>query len=843
LKTKILILILTITLLINSINVFAVTDADIQQGNRMWFNFKNETGSLSGWTIIDKSGRANGTLHNVQCDANKCDFLNGSSYVDFSSLSHNNLSALVWVNLDDHASTEKVMLTKDNTASHFLLEYQSTGGANSFSSGTTSYSASSGVFSELSLLNIIVTYDNGVVHYYLNGTSADSDTSASTGNIETLKIGRETSNTASGDYYIVAMWNRTLSATEITYIQGKGKDYNPYSTGGATSSNVSLTLENTWNNASITTFNATLTNATTTLYYGTTTGTITTEILQNSTELWNINYTVASYFNNSYSNINVSANHEGRVNQSIINVTVRNIVDNSTFSNYTVYFNTTIFCNTTTTVCLNNPLASSYSVNATPNDGVSFHNPASQINITALQNNTITLYAHEHQANITARDVTTNATISTFNINVRSYNTSYEANYTTTSGYVEAYFIHNLYNITIDATGYALYNNSQNLSVTSDYNITFYLQKENGVAINIYDESTGLSMNGTNVTVYTYFNTTSLIYTNLTLYGNISFYNLTPGNYTFRFEADNYAVKEYYVEVGNRSFQYLNAYMLQTTYSTIFTFLDETNGNTIQDALVTVSRYINGSLVVVSSLTSDITGRVQLSYEPSTPYYFTITRTNYTTKEFTLNPILFSSYNVKLTPTTSQSYEGDYSGVSITYTPNYLTDGLFNNVSFTFSSPPGALTEYGFNISFNSFFNESSGVNAYGGNVRANINISDANVGETAQVKYYYTTSDGDTNSYAFNMEIRGVQSLGNYTMASQIGQTYGLGNFERIIIVTIILLLVIGSATMFSGAFVGGVMGMFVMGFFGYMGFISLWAVIPSMVFLFMFSIWGGSR
>lgn len=598
-----------------------------------------------------------------------------------------------------------------------------------------------------------------------------------------------------------------------------------------------MTALNLWNSNLITSFNATI-NGTT---YTTTNGTINTGI--NSTAgLVNITFQSVGYFDNTTLNYNVSNDLTTRLYNSIVNIGMRNIVDNSTLSNYTIYFNSTIFCNTTTTNCLNYPANGTYSVNATPNDGVSFHALNQNVTITALQNNTIYFYAHEHQVNITARDSVTNASISNFSINFKSLNTSYEANYTTITGLVEAFAIHNTYNITIDAFGYALYNNVQNVTISSgDQNLVFYLQKNNGVAINIYNEANGSSLNGTSVTIYTY-NGTTLIQTNTTSTGEISFYELIPANYTFRFEATNFAVKEYYVEVGNRSFQTLNAYMLQTAYTTIFTFLDETNGNTIQDVTLIIQRYINGSLQVVSSLTSDITGRVQFNYQQNTPYYFTASKTGYNTKPYTLNPILFSSYNVKVTPSTTQTYESDYSGVTITYTPTFFTNGQVNTLSFTFGSPEGRLNAYGFNVTYKGITSQDTGSNAYGEVLSTTINITGASFQDTAQVRYYYTTSDGATNNYAFNIQIVGSQS-GNYTIFSNKGQTYGLGDFERILILTIIIILVVGAGTMFSGQFIGGVLGMFVLGFFGYMEFISWWVTYPTLVFLFVYIVWGSSR
>lgn len=682
---------------------------------------------------------------------------------------------------------------------------------------------------------------------YFNGTNEANFTYGAvvSGSSNPINIGGGATHDFGGTIDELQYWNKALSSDEIIEIynlqkQGLSCGQYPGFNCGATS-NFSVTALNSWDSSAINIFNLTMQSGATTYNFGTTTGTITTSLLTNDTSLWNLTYSsVGNYFNNNYININISSAHTGYLNQSIINISVKNIVDNSTITNYSIKFNSTTFCNTSTSNCLNNPLASFYNVNITPNDGTSFHSLNTNTTISALQNETIYFYVHTHQINITAKDSVTLANITNFTINIKSLNSTYETNYTTTNGLIDAFVIHETYNITIDANGYALYNNIDTLSITNDTNKTFYLQRNNGILINIYNEANGSLITDTNFTIYTFLNNT-LIYTNTTN-ATITFYELIPGNYTLRFEAINYAVKEYYIEVGNRSFQVLNAYMLQTTYSTILTFTNEANGQVVEGVTLIIQKYINGSLEVISSLTSDITGRCQFSYQPNNQYYFTASKTYYTTKSFTLNPILFSSYNVLLTPTTTQTYESDYSGVTINYNPTSFNNNQINTLTFTFGSPQGKLNNYGFNITFNGLINSSSGVNSYGEVLSASLNITGASFQDTAQVIYYYTTSDGATNTHAFKIPINGA-SASNYTLFYNKGNTYGLGDFERILIITTLLIIVVGAGVMFSGVFVGGVLGMLILGFFAYMGFINWWITYPTLVFLFAFIVWGSSK
>lgn len=651
-----------------------------------------------------------------------------------------------------------------------------------------------------------------------------------------------------GDIFWSFRWNRnggTLTpdfANGVINIQSVG--YMNITTTPPTSPNETLTLKSNYSNNALTNYSARVVGSGYDQTFNDTAGTVTLNILQNDTRLFNITYTKVNWFNKTYYNVNVSTAHTGYIEQSYINFSLRQQVTNNSYTNYTIKLNGTAVCNTTTALCqIAYPDAGFYILNATPNNGVEFHALNTNITITALQNNTVYLYTHDHNVNIQARDSITNASILIYNVTSESYNRTDVRTTGTTNGNVSVDVIHDTYNFTVDAPGYALYNNVQNLTVIGEHNLTFYLQRTNGVAISIFNEANGSSLNGVDVTIYVYIDNSTLVYTNTTNTSTISYYNLTAGNYTFRFEATNYAVKEYYVNVGNRSFQYLNAYMLQTSSSTIFTFLDQTNGNVLEGVNVIVKKYINGSLVVVSSLTSDITGRVQLNYQANTPYYFTCTIADYNNKEFTLNPILFSTYTVKMTPTTSEVYEADYSGVTITHTPQRLNNGQNNQLFFTFGSPAGKFVLYGFNVTYNGTTNGTTGVNAYGDVLNTYIYISGARIGQTAQVQYFYITSDGVTNTYTFNMEIVGQTYNLNNTIQQNMNKTYGLGLFERIFIITIVLIIMAGAGALYGGALIGATMAIFILGIFSYLGFIPWFIGYPSMLFLFIYIVWGSSK
>jgi hypothetical protein len=76
-------------------------------------------------------------------------------------------------------------------------------------------------------------------------------------------------------------------------------------------------------------------------------------------------------------------------------------------------------------------------------------------------------------------------------------------------------------------------------------------------------------------------------------------------------------------------------------------------------------------------------------------------------------------------------------------------------------------------------------------------------------------------------------------TFMSNKDKTFGLGIFERILIVTIILIFCMGIATLVGQPLPGFAITLFVMGYMVYIGFIPLWIILPSMVLGFMFTVW----
>jgi len=387
------------------------------------------------------------------------------------------------------------------------------------------------------------------------------------------------------------------------------------------------------------------------------------------------------------------------------------------------------------------------------------------------------------------------------------------------------------YSIYLDAPGYAVTNESnyKTYSLTNGSNLTahkiqFSLYSENSVYVYVRSEIDSSIITGlTTITVSGNSSETSYNTTNGTIYIT----GLTDGAYNFKFNSGNYTERIYGVTVASRSYQVLNAYLSPSTDTVILTIKDYDTGATIEAASLSMSRLINSSYVIIESKFSDITGRAQFTYTNNIKYRFYVTKENYTSKTFDLDPVIFSSYDVRINKVLSQGNPLDYSGVSINFNPKIFYNNAKNNLTFYFSSPGGLFQSYGYNISYPGGFYYNTGTNAVGENFDFNISIASAGLFDTVNITYYYDVTTDDFKYYKQSYSIHGAVSLGNNTYYDNLAEDYGLGVFERLLIATLIMLIVGGVVSLLGGAIPGLIVSLLGMGIFTFLGFVPIWVFL----------------
>ena len=473
------------------------------------------------------------------------------------------------------------------------------------------------------------------------------------------------------------------------------------------------------------------------------------------------------------------------------------------------------------------------------------------VKVTAYDSNNLTAFDFESFTiatnallNITAQTALSATPINNFTVNLTDNLDSTTTSTNTTTGFAlfDTIIGHN-YTALIDAPGYALNDSAatRNWTQNSTYNnFTFYLYGNNSVRVFIYDETTNVLLNGFNITIVITGNSSSNTYN--TTNGTFYISDLLDGTYSFSFSGGIYTLKSYSVTVADRSSQTLNAYLSTSTQTVIFTMSNIITGAPIEGANFVVTKLVNSSYIVTDTKTSDITGRIQITYIPLQKYCFTITATNYISKYFCLDPILFSTYNVNMNPSSGATNNASLERLSIVYFPTLFYDNAQNNFTFTIASPGGILETTNYSITYPNGTGTTQTI--YGGNNNANgatfsinFTIQNATLQSKVIFNYSYDTVNIATPnkfSYSYAIVLQGT----NYTWIDlkENLPSYNLGSFEKILIVTLAIIIVVGLGYGLGGTPAASIMGMLTLSVFSFLGFVPLLTIIPTLIIGFLF-------
>lgn len=675
---------------------------------------------------------------------------------------------------------------------------------------------------------LTLTWNTTGMYLYINGTySATTVNTKGAAGATRMVLGMNDDGDTSyfnGKLDEISIWNVSLSATDISalYNSGSGLAY-PFST-AATNFSVTATDEITGASLNISVW----VDGTS---YGTNT-TVTTDLLSNSTTLHNVTVGAANYFNRTYTNLNISSNLAASLHQAEVCFNATEKISGAAVTLNNVTINST--ARTVSPFCFN---VSASTINAKAQKTGWFSRNQSYT-IAALSNATETVLNMSY-ANLTisAKDGSTNATLTGYTLTINSLNFSGWPG-ETAAGVTNYsfYLINGTYNISIDVPGYELTNAQANITVNGNTNYTFTLYKENSIRIFIYDEITNAPIL-TNITIR--FSDNSTTWENTTTTSQSFVYNITPSVYTILFYGSGYSTRTYTVTVGNRTTQTLNAYMISSNYSTTFTIKDVDSGDTLSNVSISMYKQVNSSWVVVESKFSDISGRALFYYDPIGSYKFYLSLIDYNDYVFFLNPILFSSYDVYMSQTSLLNATQDYDGVAVIYAPNYFANNENTTFNFIISSPDGLLTEYGINLTHPGGSVTDTGVNAIGSQLTAWVNITGATAYDRVRLDYYYISSTTGRHDFVAYFPIAFNISVADNTFLSNKNKTYGLGIFERILIVTLIVLFIVGIGTLVGQPIPAMALGLFCFGYMAFIGFVHLWAILPSMFIGVLFLVW----
>jgi len=578
-----------------------------------------------------------------------------------------------------------------------------------------------------------------------------------------------------------------------------------------------ITANNIYDNSSINTFNVSINGD----LFQTTNGTINIPLVDTNT--YETILTAEDFFSQTES-VSTFENFEFDTYQSILTFYARDIVTNDRV--YDPTFTTTLQT-TNETFYLN---SGTYTINFSK---TGWYNDSKDYTTYALGDTFENYLIFDTILNITALSIEGETPVQNFNINFSG------VDYSTTNG--EIIFNTTLSSVNATISGSNVATQSQVIDLSKGYNnYTFDVYESNSIGINIYNQVNNTLMNTTNITLT--FISSEGQFSNTTSTGTFYTYNLTEGDYQIEFSATGFEKSGYFISVSNFSTQSLKAYMLPIgSEQTIFAFKDINTEAVIEGVDLSVEQIIDDEWVLINILTSDISGRVVLNYEEDFKYRFTTSQESYTDKLFTLDPIIFTSYNIWLNKEVTEKEDQDYSGININIFPSEYYNDQNNTIQIYFISPEGQFQTYGFNATYKTTTISASGTNAIGEVLSDVLLIENATLGDKVTLNYNYRLSDGVLKTYTLVYTIGGSDAEGTHSQNKD--EHYGLGLLERTLISVIIVIGIAGASFFFGSLLSAGFMAMLVFGYLTYIGFLSGWITIPSMILIFIVTSWEATK
>jgi hypothetical protein len=549
--------------------------------------------------------------------------------------------------------------------------------------------------------------------------------------------------------------NKEASSSEVNdlYDSGNGLSY-PFGT-----TNFEITAKDSYTTSSLNNFSALIDGTT----YSTTNGTITTDILDNSTSLYNITMSSnesGGYFNRTYTDYNVSSNLQAGLHQAEISFTANNRVSGASVNNFTV---TAPNGNTNTAI---NP-----SLNVTTGElqynfsKTGYYGATTTANLSALETNNASFEVYDHVLNLTLESLGATERESNFTVNIYSDDYSYSETRSTTTGQILANLTDGNYTVYLNDSVHVF--TSYNVTLNSSTNQTNYVMEAfniNTLVVNFFDLDTLAVINNVNLSAQSSVATYSFTTSN----GTISQDLLNPSSYKLTATSSTYDPSIVYVTLNDDN-QTVNMYLDQSLTELLIN-VQSTLGEDVDDATVTITYNINGSFVTVYQAKTDAFGQSTVELDPNKDYFITVTHPEYATFEGSFSAI-GTTYTVALEPASAQTYQ------SIFDLANFDVSFLYNNASeaiFTYDtvSSDGAIQWFAATTNYNGVpYSTNVTSSSGGGTITLNITGANASIQDSITYTIYLKVNGRETYTESYTYRLSETNPL-NTTIRGGLTQS-----------------------------------------------------------------------
>ena len=559
---------------------------------------------------LDSTGIPAGLYEGAEYDGSN-DYHQVGNNTDFDFVNGDDWSIELWIRPDTSGTYETITSrgTIGTTGVNFLIQIINTGevrfctsmgcGSGDYVDGTTSLSANK-------IAHIVVTHDStgteGNSSIYINGSRDGQDTTddpfTSTAN---MRFGERDDGAQGfdGSIFYVALYDTALTTAEVSALYSGATQYEAAGPSGVRSYTMDVT--NLYNDSGIAgatvTFAAGCTNTTNASGLAVVTNE-TAGCSALSGDLTTVTVAKTSYtFNQSTYTIHENGTGNASAYEAAYNISVYKLLTgvavNTPYNittgpgkTYADGENVYLKNGTNTLTFSKNTINDTY-YNLT--DTVTVTYGTGTANLTGAYDLVVTVRVEDANGNLLEENGSINITGDyTYNAFLSNYSAAYA------NGSLNFTLLRNLtFNISADPATYAedygvVWINGSLPVYVYPLNLTLY--RERTFNLSLYDEITGLKLNGTNFTLELISDLTAGEY-NVTD-GDLALELLTPSDYTIRYRSSGRPERDYYETISSESFFTIFLYSLTAANATdVIVSVEETSGAGIQGATVQLLRY------------------------------------------------------------------------------------------------------------------------------------------------------------------------------------------------------------------------------------------------------------
>ena len=468
-----------------------------------------------------------------------------------------------------------------------------------------------------------------------------------------------------------------------------------------------------------------------------------------------------------------------------------------------------------------------------------YYYSSDMLNVSPFQQQTNTGYIYNSQLNLTLYNTINSSVMNTPNVMVK-YPDGTTSSYSGYNTVVEIPAIKaQVLNISRPGdSSLATFSFVYTMNNLSSEAYTYGVYTTNSIVFTFFDEATGASLSGTNVLLNIL--STDNVYNTNSSTGRVNITGIVPGTYSISASAANYLKRSYGLTLANNSNQNLAIYLSNSSTAVTFIVKDYSSNEPIEGATVVIETSIgtnssNWTTILVQE--ADLTGSISFAYDVNSAYRFTFGYTGYTTKTFILNPIIESSYTVRLKGQETAS-TGIFTGVRVITSPTVCHNNATNTFAVQFISPNGTLQSYGYSLyttRFPSNITYLSGNQAQGETLTTTMFLQNLTLSDKVMINYYYTDTLQGIN-YTLTAGCTIIDPSANpSSLIANLGNPFGLSLFDRLLILAFFIIVSVGFAVTFGGPMAGYLISLLVLGLFVAIGFIPFWIIAIPMVLTFV--------